>query len=77
MKLMAKWIFKTRAGLAEIIPQGGGSFVLVFDGEALENHTSPAAAAEALANGTCFWPSAGDPTHFGIPEEVGEWTFVS
>jgi hypothetical protein len=76
VKLMAKWIFKTRAGLAEIIQQRGDNFALVFDGEALENHTSPAAAAEALANGTCFWPSAGDPSQLGIPEEIGEWTLV-
>lgn len=72
---MARWIFKTRAGVAEIIPQGRGSFVLMFDEEALETHTSPAAAAEALANGTCFWPSAGDPSQLGIPEEIGEWAF--
>lgn len=73
---MAKWIFKTRAGLAEIVPQAGSRFVLVFDGEALETHTSPAAAAEALANCTCFWPSAGNPSKLGIPEEINEWTFM-
>lgn len=72
---MAKWIFPTRAGMAEIIPQSGG-FVLVFDGDALEHHGSAEAAAEALANGTCTWPSAGDPSKFGIPEEIGDWTFV-
>jgi hypothetical protein len=72
---MARWIIKTRKGLAEIVPQQGG-FALLFDGEALEHHASPGATAEALANGTCFWPSAGDPSKFGIPEELGEWTFV-
>lgn len=73
---MAKWIFRTRAGLAEIIPEKGGRFVLLFDGDVLESHASPAAAAQALANGTCFWPSAGDPSGFGIPEDVDEWTLV-
>ena len=72
---MARWIYKTRAGLAEIRPEWGG-VVLVFDDEALEHHASAEAAAEALANGTCFWPSAGDPSKLGIPEELGEWTFV-
>jgi hypothetical protein len=75
-ELMAKWVFKTRAGLAEIIPQPGGSFALVFDEETLENHASSAAAAEALANGTCFWPSSGDTSGLGIPEEIGGWTFI-
>jgi hypothetical protein len=55
IELMAKWIFRTGAGLAEIIPQQGGSFALVFDNEALKHHASPAAAAEALANGTGHW----------------------
>jgi len=50
--------------------------VLVFDNETLEHHASPEAAAEALANGTCFWPSAGDPSQLGIPEDVSDWTLV-
>jgi hypothetical protein len=73
---MTKWIFRTRAGLAEIIPQHGGGFALVFDEETLESHDSPAAAAEAIANGTCFWPSVGNPSRLGIPEDIGEWTFT-
>ena len=73
---MAKWIYKTRAGLAEIIPERGGGYVLVFDEEHLEHHASREAAAEALANGTCCWPSMGDPSGLGIPEDVNEWVFV-
>jgi hypothetical protein len=71
-----KWVCRTRAGLAEIIPDRGVGFVLVFDNETLEHHASPEAAAEALANGTCFWPSAGDPSQLGIPEDVSDWTLV-
>jgi hypothetical protein len=73
---MPKWIYRTRAGLAEIIPERGGGFVLVFDEERLEHHGTREAAAEALANGTCFWPSAGDPSRLGIPEDVDEWTYI-
>jgi hypothetical protein len=72
---MARWTYKTRAGLAEIRPESDG-VVLIFDDERLEHHASPAAAAEALANGTCFWPSAGDPSKLGIPEDVSEWKRV-
>jgi hypothetical protein len=70
-----RWIFKTRAGLAQVIrvPRG---YDLVFDDEILESHASAASAAEALANGTCFWPSAGDPSELGIPEDISEWTFI-
>lgn len=73
---MGRWIFKTRKGLAEIVPQRGGSFTLLFDGQALEEHSSQMAAADALANGTCYWPSFGNPTGLGIPEDISEWTFV-
>ena len=73
---MAKWIYRTRAGIAEIVPERDGSFVIVFDEEALEHHASHEAAAEALANGTCSWPSAGEPSRLGIPEDIDDWTFV-
>jgi hypothetical protein len=72
---VTKWVFKTRAGLAQIIPASGG-YTLVFDNEPLEQHASPEAAAEAPANGTCFWPSAGDPSQMGIPEDISEWQRV-
>jgi hypothetical protein len=74
---MARWVYRTRAGLAQIVPDRGGGFMLIFDDEALEHHASPGAAAEALANGTSFWPSAGDPSRLGIPEDISDWTFVS
>ena len=64
---VARWVFRTRAGLAQIVPNSMG-YDLVFDDEKLEHHASPGSAAEALANGTCFWPSAGDPSKLGIPE---------
>ena len=73
---MAKWIFQTRAGLAEITSERNGGFTLTFDEAALEHHASPENAADALANGTCFWPSAGDPSTFGIPEDIREWTYL-
>jgi hypothetical protein len=73
---MGKWIFKTRKGLAEIVPERGGGFALVFDGEALEHHASQTTAADALANGTCYWPSFGDPSKLGIPEDINDWTFI-
>lgn len=72
---MVKWIFKTRAGLAQIVPTPKG-FAITFDGETLGHYASPAAAAEDLANGTCFWSSAGDPSNLGIPEDISEWQRV-
>ncbi|GLR89973.1 hypothetical protein GCM10007857_66870 [Bradyrhizobium iriomotense] len=69
---MVKWVFRTHAGKAQIVPTPKG-FAIVFAGETLEYHSSPAAAAEALAKGACPWPSAGDPSNMGIPESISEW----
>jgi len=69
---MVHWIYRTRAGLAQIVPAPHG-FAIVFDGEKLEYHASPAAAAQALANGTVFWPSASNPSELGIPDDIDEW----
>jgi hypothetical protein len=69
---MVKWVYRTRTGQAQIIPTAKG-FALMFDGAALGNYVSPAAVAEDLANGTSFWPSAGDPSEMGIPKDITEW----
>ncbi|WP_156918364.1 hypothetical protein [Bradyrhizobium sp. Cp5.3] len=73
---MVKWIFRTHAGKAQIVPTPKG-FAIVFAGETLDYRNSPAAAAEALANGACYWPSAGDPSKMGFPEGIGGWQRVS
>lgn len=72
---MVKWVFETRAALARIAPTQKG-FALVFDGETLGYYASPTTAAEESANGTRFWPSAGDPSKMDIPDNIGEWQRV-
>lgn len=32
--------------------------------------------ALAIADNTSFWPSAGDPSTFGMPEDIREWTYI-
>jgi hypothetical protein len=73
---MPRWAFQTKSGLTEIVPLRVDQFALLFDGEPLENHATPAAAAEAISNGTCSWPSVGDPSELGIPAQLSEWTFI-
>ncbi|MCP3475531.1 hypothetical protein NLM33_35165 [Bradyrhizobium sp. CCGUVB1N3] len=72
---MAKWVFRTHAGQAQIFPTRRG-FALVFDDKTLGLYASPAAAAKDLTNGRCAWPFAGDPSKMGIPEKIGEWQWV-
>ncbi|MDD1522633.1 hypothetical protein DCG74_00050 [Bradyrhizobium sp. WBAH42] len=54
----------------------GKGFAVTFGGEALGHYASPSSAAEDLANGTCSWPSNGDPSNLGIPENISEWQRV-
>src|SRR5258705_10020551 len=56
---MPRWAFQTKSGLPEIVPLRVDQFALLFDGEPLENHATAAAAAEAISNGICSWPSVG------------------
>lgn len=70
---MTRWVYNTAEGLAEIVASPRCGYTLIFDGDALEWHASPHSAAEALANGTCSWPSFGDPSELGVPEEISGW----
>ena len=66
---------KTRAGLFRIVPHQG-RWVAMFEDEALGSYISPQQAAEDVAGGHVFWPSCGDTSVFGIPEDVSEWDLV-
>ncbi len=70
-----KWTYETRAGLAEIIIVPDGC-ALLFDGQLLGQYISPVLAADELANGTCYRPSAEDRTKMGIPEDLSAWRYV-
>jgi len=72
---MVKWFYKTHAGVAQIVPTGE-DFTVTLDDETLRRYASPASAAEDLANGTCSWPSAGDPSNLGIPDKISQWQRV-
>lgn len=65
--------YATKRGTFRITQRADGRWTLWFKDEALENHPSAQSAAEAVADGGCFWPSIGDPSELGIPEDVSEW----
>lgn len=68
-----RYTFVTRRGKAEIV-QASRGWTLLFDDEALGSYASPEIAAEEIVEGTCYWPSAGDPTSFGISDDLSDWT---
>lgn len=71
------WQHRTGLGIFFIMPRNDGRFTLMFENEALESHHSPESAAQEVAGGHCYWPSIGNPSRLGIPEELSEWTWVA
>lgn len=68
-----RYSYSTRHGKAEIVQTSRGWEVL-FDGEALGTYASPHTAVEELSEGTCYWPSAGNPASFGISDDLSDWS---
>ena len=67
--------FKTRVGAFSIIPNGN-RWNAKFADEALGNYASAEQALGDLEGGHTDWPSCGDPSRFGLPDELSEWTFI-
>ncbi len=74
--MSGQWEFLTPLGAFRIMPRDDGRFDLVFEAEGLGGYYSPEQALEDLVGGSCFWPSIGDPTKLGIPDDLSDWTFV-
>jgi hypothetical protein len=64
----------TRHGTFWVAIQDDRRWHVVFDGDSLGGYDDPHSAAYELANGLTYWPSFGDPTALGIPEELDDWT---
>lgn len=69
--------FPTRQGLASIryrqTVHGAYAWALSFDEELLGFYARADTAAAEIATGGCSWPSFGDTSELGIPEELREW----
>lgn len=40
-------------------------------------YASPQHALDDLAGGHTDWPSCGDPSELGLPDDIGEWSWHS
>lgn len=70
---MTRYAFNTQKGLF-VIFQNQHGWNIWFDGDVIDGPFQTAqAAAEDLSNGHCGWPSFGDPSTLGIPEDISEW----
>lgn len=69
------WICRRR-GVEFVISPSSGCFALICDDEILDSYASPEIALEELVTGRFTWPSAGDPSSFGLPADLSEWAFL-
>lgn len=77
MQLIPLAFYRTRRGVAVIaFNRQDGRFHACFDGEDLGGYHTAQQAAGDLSGGYTVWPAAGDPSTFGIPDDISEWSFV-
>lgn len=74
--MTTRYEFETPKGLFALQRRADGMWVTMFESEALEPHITPEKAAHALASGEGVWPSCGDPSVLGIPDELSGWRRV-
>lgn len=65
--------FKTRVGTFRIIHRAG-RWHAMFEDEDLGAYMTCQQAAHDLAGGHAFSPSCGDPSQYGVPDDLGEWS---
>lgn len=70
---MIEYLYSTKAGTFRII-QGQNGWQCWFEDEYFDGlFTTAQAAAEEAANGHGAWPSCGDPSRFGLSEDISDW----
>lgn len=70
---MTRFYWRTSKGLFFIVPANNG-WRIYHDDEYLDGpFPSAQAAAEDLAHGHSAWPSFGNPSQLGIPDQIEEW----
>jgi hypothetical protein len=66
--------FHTSAGPVSLLPEAGGRYKVMYDGENLGSYLSAAAAADDVGGGHTFSPSNGaDFEQLGVSQDLGDW----
>ena len=65
--------FKTRSGTFRIERDGDRWRPWFEDERLMGAYASPQRALDDLAGGHTDWPSCGDPSLQGLPDEIGDW----
>jgi hypothetical protein len=65
--------YRTRAGVFRIVRDGAKWRPMLEDEVLMGRYDSPQSALDDLAHGHTDWPSCGDPSELGLPEEIDGW----
>ena len=70
------YYYKTRAGLFKIVQERNGRWQAMYEDEGLGgDYPTAQHALDDLLAGHTFWPSCGDPSTFGLPDDLSDWGF--
>lgn len=64
----------SRVGAFWIKLASDGLWHVMHQDDSLGAYSDPSSAAEEVANGYTYWPSSGDTSHLGLPEDISDWT---
>lgn len=73
---MIYYRFKTKVGDFHILQRQDGNWHPMFQDEDLGPYQTAQHALDDLAGGHTYWPSCGDPSQYGLPDELSEWELV-
>jgi hypothetical protein len=74
--MLIEYLFRTPHGTARILLRQDRRWEAMFEDEPLGSYATPQQAAEDLAGGHTWTPSAGDTARFGIPSDLKAWTAI-
>lgn len=68
--------FTTRAGTFRIVRDGDRWRPWFEDERLMGAYPSPQHALDDLAGGHTDWPSCGDPSALGLPDQIDDWEHI-
>lgn len=75
--VVTAYAYRTRAGVFRIA-LGRRGWMLVLDDDVFDGPFRTAQhALDDLAGGHCYWPSCGDTSLLGLPDQIDDWQVVA
>ncbi|HLA34305.1 MAG TPA: hypothetical protein VJ001_05490 [Rhodocyclaceae bacterium] len=69
--------YTCRVGEFRLVPDRNGRWNAMFDDEGLGSYATVHQALEDLVGGHTYWPSCGDPSELGLPDDLSGWEAIA